>query len=114
MDTRQKQRLGTIDIANPDHHIASQQGRLDRNGSTGKTTLQHLGVEVIGQRLHPEPSQQSDRRRLIESGRPNHRTEPARVGQPQQAAVGQQVNVIVGSGGTQFLHCAPAHRPRHP
>ena len=75
-------------------------GARRRCSAAWKHCRRERGIEGLG----PQPLQQRGRRRLVQRRRPDHGAEAPRVVQAQRAAVGDEVEVIVGArrrGGRQ-------------
>ena len=98
-DTRHEQSLGGINVAHAHHHIARQQHLLDRCCAFFQTGLKQLQLKAIGQGLHAQLAKQFQCRFMLFRGRPHGRAKATRVVQAQCALAGDQVHVVMFTGG---------------
>ena len=93
VDAGMEQRLGRVDVADADHHLAIHQQRLDRNPAMTCLFVQVGAVECRGQRLRSEVAQPRVVVRVLV--RPQHGTESTRVMQSQALPAEHQVDMIM-------------------
>lgn len=102
-NTRQEQRLRSIDIAHAHDHLAAEQHLLDRTLTLMEACVKRSKIESVGQGLHAEMAQQLLGDRSILMTIKHHCAEPPGVVKPQNSLSGQQINMV--------MHASRCHRP---
>lgn len=94
-DARQKQRLGGINVANPDNDVTGQKHLLDGRRALAQGRMESHSMESAIQRLHPQMPQQFLRLWRVFRRGPDHGTKTPGVMQPQRPPVCHKVHVVV-------------------
>ncbi len=105
MDAGLKQNLAGVNIANPHHQLAGQQGLFDRHLAPCQGSLEHLQIKVRPQRLRSQAIQQFADNGILFTGSIHHGAKAARVLQTQCAVAGLQRKMLV------LIQCTPFGRP---
>jgi hypothetical protein len=107
MDAGTEQRFGSVDVAYAHHDALIHEEMLHRRAATATAREQVGAIELLRQRLRPEPAQQV---MSLARGLPEQGAEAARVGEAQHAsAVECEIHMVVrlrGCGGREHPQTA--------
>jgi len=93
-----EQGLTRVDVTHPHHQIAGQQHLLDRGTALSQTLVKGGQIELVGQRLNPQATQQLARHGIRFTRGIDHGAEATRIVQTQQAVVGVEIEMIMPPG----------------
>ena len=110
-DAGHKQGFASVNIANTDYQLATQQHLLDNRFALFQGFPKIQRLEIVAQRLYPQLAQQFAGGGAGLIGDVHHGAKAARVVQAQRALAGLQVHMVVLTGIAR--HAFKAQAARH-